>query len=137
KVPYHDYHNTEPGDPANPQWETYVHDRPMHDRYRYDSRRRAYVWDTARLQAGELWTGVDTDGTSVARPIIDLDIRRVSDAEYEMVDRDRIMTFSRRPDCWYFTADWSLDPFDGCKWPAECRKLREHEAHHEGDWLRH
>lgn len=133
KVPYHDYHNTEPGDPTYPQWETYERDRPMHDRYRYDSRLQTFVWDTARLQAGEQWSGVDVDGAPLDRPVIDLEIRPVSGTESEIVDRDRVMTFSRRPDCWYFTADWSLDPFDGCKWPDECRQLREYEAHYEGN----
>ncbi len=127
KVPYYEYHSTEPGDPANPQWETYERDRPMHDRYRYDPRAGAFVWDTARLQPGQLWSGVDVDGTPVDRPVVDLTVRHVSRTVSQVIDRDRIMTFNRHPDCWYFTADWTLDPLDGCEWPEQCRAWREYE----------
>ncbi|WP_152540999.1 hypothetical protein [Luteimonas huabeiensis] len=128
KVPYHDYHNTEPGDPANPQWQTYERDRPMHDRYRYDSQLRAYVWDSTRLRAGQRWTGVDASGNHVPHPVTELQLRRLSETEWEVLTPGRITTFTRRPDCWYLTADWSLDPFEGCRWPDECRQLREYEA---------
>ena len=128
KVPYYGYHNTEPGDPAHPQWEHYESEQPMHDRYRYDIRRQAFVWDTEKLAPGIRWTGLDADGTPVERPVIELQIRQISDGVAEVTDRDRIMIFSRRPECWYFTADWSLDPFEGCVWPDACRQRREYEA---------
>ena len=132
KVPYYEYHNTEPGDPANPQWETYERDRPMHDRFRYDSHVQAYVSDTARLVAGQIWTGIDADGRQVSNPTTELQLRRVSDEEWQVVTPGRVTTFNRRPDCWYATADWSLDPFDRCKWPEQCRAWREYEGP-EGD----
>src|SRR5690606_28031557 len=113
KVPYHDYHNTEPGDPANPQWETYVHDRPMHDRYRYDHQLRSFVRDTDSLEPGELWTGVDADGNHVSNTLTDLQLRCVADTEWEVVTPDRVMFFTRRPYCWYVTGDLSLDSFEG------------------------
>ena len=134
KVPYYDYHNTEPGDPANPRWETYERDRPMHDRFRYDAQLRAYISDSSRLRAGQQWTGIGEDGKHVPHPMTELALRKVSDGEWQVVTPGRITTFSRRPDCWYATGDWSLDPFEGCKWPEECRAWREHEGHEqEGD----
>lgn len=134
KVPYYDYHNTEPGDPAHPRWETYERDRPMHDRFRYDAQLRAYISDSSRLRAGQQWTGIGEDGKHVPHPMTELALRKVSDGEWQVVTPGRITTFSRRPDCWYATGDWSLDPFEGCKWPDECRAWREHEGHEqEGD----
>lgn len=128
KVPYYDYHNTEPGDPANPQWETYEHGRPMHDLYRYDGYRQAFVRDSSWLMPGQVWTGVGADGKPLLQPITDLQLRRMSATEWQVVTPGRIMTFSKRPDCWYVTGDWTLDPFEDCEWPDQCRAWREHEA---------
>ena len=128
KVPYYDYHNTEPGDPAKPQWETYEHGRPMHDLYRYDGYRQAFVRDSSWLVPGQVWTGVDADGKPLLQPITDLQLRRMSATEWRVVTPGRIMTFSKRPGCWYVTGDWTLDPFEDCKWPEQCRAWREHEA---------
>ena len=129
KVPYHDYHNTEPGDPTYPQWEHYESARPMHDRYRYDQQSNAYVSDSARLRPGQRWTGIDVDGRHVPRPVSELAVRQASDEQWQVVTPGRITTFTRRPDCWYATDDWTLDPFDGCRWPDECRAWREYEGH--------
>lgn len=133
KVPYHDYHNAEPGDPANPQWALYESDRPMHDRYRYDHQRQAYVSDSSRLRPGQHWTGVDTDGAHVSRPITELSLRQESEEQWQVLTPGRITTFTRRPDCWYATDDWTLDAFQGCDWPHECRAWREHEGHEQDD----
>lgn len=127
RVPYYDYHNTEPGDPANPQWETYEHGRPMHDLYRYDGYRQAFVRDSSWLVPGQVWTGVDAEKKPLLQPITDLQLRRMSETQWQVVTPGRIMTFSKRPDCWYVTGDWSLDPFEGCEWPEQCRAWREHE----------
>lgn len=129
KVPYHDYHNTEPGDPANPQWKHYGSDRPMHDRFRYDPRLQTYVSDSSWLRPGQRWTGIDADGKHVSRPVTELTLRQESDEQWQVVTPGRITTFTRRPDCWYATGDWTLDPFEGCKWPHECRAWREYEGH--------
>jgi len=129
KVPYHDYHNTEPGDPAHPQWEHYESDRPMNDRFRYDRQRKAYVSDSSRLLPGQHWTGIDADGKHVRRPVTELTLRQASDEQWQVVTPGRITTFTRRPDCWYATGDWTLDPFEGCNWPHECRAWREYEGH--------
>lgn len=128
KVPYYDYHNTEPGDPANPQWETFERDRPMHDRYRYDAHVQAYISDSDWLYPGEVWTGVDANGQHVKNPVTELSVRKVSDTEYVVDTPGRVTTFVRREDCWYLTHDWLLDPFEGCQWPEGCRALREYEA---------
>lgn len=128
RVPYYDYHNTEPGNPANPRWETFERDRPMRDLYRYEARRDVFVSDSAWLRAGEEWTGVDADGNPVLRPVTELQIRKVSAMEYAVDTPGRITTFARREDCWYLTRDWTLDPFEGCRWPDECRRLLEYEA---------
>lgn len=133
RLPYHDHHNTEPGDPANPQWATYESDRPMHDRYRYDARSQRYISDSSRLRPGQVWTGIDAEGHHISNPIADLQVRKVSDTEYAVdtgngFTRSRITTFTRREDCWYLTQDWSLDPFEGCFWPDQCRDMQEYEA---------
>lgn len=128
KLPYYDHHNTEAGDPTNPQWETYEGDRPMHDLDRYDPHMQGYVVDSDRLYPGEVWTGIDADGKHVSNPISELRTRQVSETEAEVLTRGRITTFSHRQDCWYLTQDWSLDPLEGCRWPDECRSLREYEA---------
>ena len=57
----------------------------------------------------------------------------MSDIEYAMETRDRITTFSKRADCWYLTHDWTLDPFEGCQWPDQCRSMREYEDGNEED----
>ena len=128
KLPYYDHHNTQPGDPANPQWAEYEDDRPMHDGYRYDARLDAYIWDSSRLRPGQIWTGTDADGKHVARPITELQVRKVSDTEYALDTPGRVTTFSKRADCWYLTHDWSLDAFEGCQWPDQCLAMREYEA---------
>lgn len=133
QVPYYEYHNTEPGDPANPQWEAFERDRPVHDLYRYEARRGVFVSDSAWLRAGEKWTGVDEDGSPVVRPITELQVRKVSATEYAVDTPGRITTFTRREDCWYLTRDWTLDPFEGCRWPDECRRLLEYEAPYDED----
>src|SRR5690606_6020216 len=69
KGPYYEQHNTEPGDQANPQWETVDQDHPLHDLYRYDAHRSVYVSDSAWLRAGEHWTGVDPEGKPRRRPV--------------------------------------------------------------------
>lgn len=127
KLPYHDHHNTEPGDPANPQWAVYEDDRPMHDRFRYDAQLRTYVWDSSRLRPGQIWTGLDAEGRHVSEPITELRVRKVSDTEYAIDTPGRITTFTRREDCWYLTHDWSLDPYEGCQWPDQCSNMREYE----------
>ncbi|WP_057637332.1 hypothetical protein [Stenotrophomonas ginsengisoli] len=127
KGPYYLQHNTEPGDPANPQWETVEVHRPMHDRYRYDAQRQLYVSDSWLLP-GQKWTGIDAFGRSTDNSPTQLEIRQVSQTEYAMHTRDRITTFSKRADCWYLTHDWTLDPFEGCQWPDQCRSMREYEG---------
>lgn len=128
KVPYYDYHNTEPGDPANPQWETFERDTPMHDWYRYDPYLQTYILDSSRLRSGQRWTGVDAQGQHVSNPIAPLSIRAVSDTGYAIETPGRVTTFTRLKDCWYVTNDWTLDPFEGCVWPDGCRAQREYEA---------
>ena len=127
KGPYYLQHNTEPGDPANPQWATVEIDQPMHDRYRYDPRRQTYV-DDSWLLPGQQWTGVDAYGKPTNNPVTQLEIRQVSPTEFAMHTPDRITTFSKRDDCWYLTHDWTLDPFEGCQWPDQCRSMREYEG---------
>ena len=127
KGPYHLQYNTEPGDPANPQWETIdVHD-PIHGYYRFNERQASYVSDISRLLPGQQWTGIDAYGKSTDSPVTQLEIRQVSPTEYAMHTPDRVTTFSKRADCWYLTHDWTLDPFEGCVWPEQCRGMREHE----------
>lgn len=132
KGPYYLKHNTEPGDPANPQWATVEIDQPMHDRYRYDAQRQLYVSDSWLLP-GQKWTGIDAFGRSTDNSPTQLEIRQVSQTEYAMHTRDRITTFSKRADCWYLTHDWTLDPFEGCQWPEQCRSMLEYEGDDEAD----
>jgi hypothetical protein len=132
KGPYYLKHNTEPGDPVNPQWETVEINHPMHDRYRYDAQRQAYVSD-AWLLPGQQWTGIDAYGKSTDNPVTQLEIRQVSQTEYAMHTSDRITTFRKRPDCWYLTHDWTLDAFEGCQWPEQCRSMREYEGGNDED----
>lgn len=129
KGPYYLQHNTEPGDPANPQWETVEIYTPIHGYQRYNERQTSYVSDSTRLLPGQQWTGVDAFGRSTDNPPTQLEIRQVSQAEYAMHTRDRTTTFSRRADCWYLTHDWTLDPFEGCQWPEQCRSMREYEGY--------
>lgn len=133
KLPYYDRHNTQPGDPANPQWAVYEDDKPIHDRYRYDAGLQTYVWDSSRLRPGQTWTGLDAEGRRVSEPITELRVRKVSDTEYAIDTPGRVTTFTKRADCWYLTHDWSLDPFDGCQWPDQCLDMREYEAPHFDD----
>lgn len=133
KGPYYLKHNTEPGDPANPQWATVEINQPIHGYYRFDARKQAYVFDTSRLRPGQQWTGIDAFGKPTDHPTTELTIRRVSDIEYVMETRDRLTTFSKRADCWYLTHDWTLDPFEGCQWPDQCRSMREYEGGNEED----
>lgn len=128
KGPYYEQYNTEPGDPANPRWETVEVDRPLHGLYRYDPDAQAYVIDSSRLRPGQKWTGVDAQGQRVPNPVAELDVRKVSDMEYAIDTPERVTTFTQREDCWYLTHDWSLDPFEGCQWPEGCRARREYEA---------
>ncbi|MGY1531268.1 hypothetical protein [Luteimonas sp. A649] len=128
KVPFYDYHNTEPGDPGNPQWETFEREGPVHDRYRYDPHVQAFISDSSRLRPGQQWTGLDKDGQHVPNPVTELSIRKVSDIEYAVDTPGRITTFTQRESCWYLTKDWTLDAFKGCRWPDECRAWREYEA---------
>lgn len=132
KGPYYLKHNTEPGDPANPQWATVEIDQPMHDRYRFDSRRQAYVSDTWLLP-GQQWTGIDAFGKPTDNPVTQLAIRRVSDEEYAIDTPDRVTTFTKRTGCWYLTHDWTLDAFEGCQWPDQCRSMREYEGGNDED----
>ena len=132
KVPYYDQYNTEPGDPLNPRWATVDENRPLHDRYRYDPRRQSYVSDTWLLP-GQQWTGIDSFGNPTDNPVTQLAVRRVSDTEYAMDTPSRTTTFSKRADCWYLTHDWTLDPFEGCQWPDQCRSMREYEGGDEED----
>jgi hypothetical protein len=133
KGPYYEQHNTEPGDPANPQWETVDQDHPLHDLYRYDAHRSVYVSDSAWLRAGEQWTGVDTEGKPLLRPVTEVQIRQVSPRQHAVDTPGRITTFTWRGDCWYLTQDWTLDPFEGCRWPDECRRLLEYEGQYYRD----
>lgn len=133
KGPYYLKHNTEPGDPANPQWATVEINQPIHGYYRFDARKQAYVFDSSRLLPGQQWTGIDAFGKPTDNPPTQLTIRQVSDIEYAMETRDRITTFSKRADCWYLTHDWTLDPFEGCQWPDQCRSMREYEGGNEED----
>ncbi|WP_152980592.1 hypothetical protein [Stenotrophomonas ginsengisoli] len=128
KGPYYLQHNTEPGDPANPQWETVEIYTPIHGYQRYNERQTSYVSDSTRLLPGQQWTGVDAFGRSTDNPPTQLEIRQVSQAEYAMHTRDRMTTFSKRADCWYLRHDWTLDPFEGCQWPDQCRSMREYEG---------
>ena len=132
KVPYYDQYNTEPGDPRNPRWATVDETRPLHDRYRYDPRRQSYVSDTWLLP-GQQWTGIDAFGNPTDNPVTQLAVRRVSDTEYAIDTPGRITTFSKRADCWYLTHDWTLDPFEGCQWPEQCRSMLEYEGDDEAD----
>jgi len=133
-VPYHDAHNTEPGDPAHPRWETVERNKPADDRFRYDSKLGTYIYDSSWLVPGQIWTGVDSEGRHVARPVVDLRIRDVSAGVAQVLLPNQVITFERRADCWYLTKDWSLDPFEGCDWPDQCRSQREYEApYYEGD----
>ena len=133
KGPYYEQHNTEPGDPANPQWETVDQDHPLHDLYRYDAHRSVYVSDSAWLRAGEQWTGVDPEGKPLLRPVTEVQIRQVSPRQHAVDTPGRITTFTWRGDCWYLTQDWTLDPFEGCRWPDECRRLLEYEGQYYRD----
>lgn len=138
KAPYHEKHNTLPGDPANPQWAIAETSRPMHNRDRYDAHSRAFRRDVHWLSPGEIWTGVDADGAPLRYPIAELQVRKVSDREYAVDTRDgftrsRITTFTKHEDCWYLTEDWSLDPFEGCFWPHQCLAMRAYEAPHFDD----
>lgn len=128
KGPYYEQYNTEPGDPANPQWAIVEVDSPLHGLYRYDSYVQDYILDSSRLRPGQLWTGLDEYGKHIQNPVAELSVRKVSDAEYTIDTPGRTTTFSRRADCWYLTRDWTLDPAEGCKWPDECRALREYKA---------
>lgn len=132
KGPYYLKHNTEPGDPANPQWATVEIDQPIHTRYRFDTRRQTYVSDS-RLLPGQQWTGIDAFGKPTDNPITQLSVRRISDIEYVMDTPGRITTFSKLADCWYLTHDWTLDPYEGCQWPDQCRSMREYEGGNDED----
>ena len=133
KGPYYLQHNTEPGDPANPQWETIDVHQPIHGYYRFNDRQTSYVSDSSRLLPGQQWTGIDAFGNPTDNPITQLAVRRVSNTEYAMDTPGRITTFSKRADCWYLTHDWTLDPFEGCQWPEQCRSMREYEGGNEED----
>lgn len=128
KGPYYEQYNTEPGDPANPQWAVVEVEQPLHSLYRYDSRLHAYILDTSRLRPGQQWTGLDADEKHIPNPVAELRIRKVSDTESAIDTPGRITTFTRREDCWYLTHDWTLDPAEGCDWPEGCRAWREYEA---------
>lgn len=133
-VPYYDAHNTEPGDPAHPQWETFERNKSADDRFRYDPKLGLYIHDSAWLVPGQVWTGVDADGRHIERPVVDLRIQHVSEDVAQVLLPNQVITFERRADCWYLTANRSLDPFEGCGWPDECRRQREYEApYYQGD----
>lgn len=133
KGPYYLQHNTEPGDPANPQWDYEEVGQPIHGYHRFNARQQVYVFDSSRLRPGQQWTGMDADGRQIDYPTTQVITRSISDAEYVMETPGRITTFSKRSDCWYLTHDWTLDPFEGCQWPDQCRSLREYEGGNEED----
>jgi len=92
-----------------------------------------YVSDSAWLRAGEHWTGVDPEGKPLLRPVTEVQIRQVSPRQHAVDTPGRITTFTWRGDCWYLTQDWTLDPFEGCRWPDECRRLLEYEGQYYRD----
>lgn len=131
KSPYYWKHNTEPGDPRYPKWITQESKVAMPNiRYRYDDAAKKFVWDDKPLKADELWSGRETGGSKRrVSPLPYFKVRRVSAARYE-VDYIRSGTDSyvMKDGCWRLEEHWEREEIVNCKWPAECRRLREHEG---------
>ncbi|MGO1072016.1 hypothetical protein [Lysobacter sp. CA199] len=131
KSPYYWKHNTEPGDPRYPKWITQESKVVMPSiNYRYDELSKKYVWDDKELKVGEVWSIQDGDrGKRRVSPLPYFKVRRVSSARYE-VDYIRSGTDSyvMKAGCWHLEEQWEREEIVNCKWPDECRRLREYEA---------
>lgn len=131
KTPYYWRYNTEPGDPRYPKWLTEESKAKMPNiKYRYDVEKAAYVWDEAKLVAGEPWSSRDSSGRARRiAPLPYFKVRKVSDGRYE-VDYIRSGTdsFVMKAGCWYFGQHWERESIVDCKWPDDCRNEREWEG---------
>lgn len=130
KFPYYWEHNTQPGDPKFPRWQVEERGDVPSVKYRYDAARDVYVYDTQVLAASERWTKPrDTQHKRPPPPLAGFKIKRVSATRYDVViDGGVTDSFEKKSDCWYFAQHWESEPLAFCKWPHECRKLREHKG---------
>lgn len=130
KFPYYWEHNTPPGDPKFPRWHVEERGDVPGVKYRYDATRDVYVYDAEVLAASERWTKPrDSRHERPPPPLAAFKIKRVSATRYDVVvDASVTDSFEKKSDCWYFAQHWESEPLALCKWPDECRRIREHEG---------
>lgn len=58
-APYYWAHNTRPGDPRYPKWESELAYGVPSAKFRYDSRNGVYVWNTDYMRPDETWSSED------------------------------------------------------------------------------
>lgn len=99
-------------------------------KYRYDEKQNKFVRDERDLKPGQVWKGLGSDGKQGWFPVVEqFQVQQISPTRYDVkYNGNAVDTYELRADCWYFVQHWALEPIVDCKWPDECKQLREYEA---------